>query len=125
MQLTGKLIAALPAKSGVSKRTGNPWKSKDYILEIPGQYPKKMCFEVFGEERLKQFNLRKDEEITVYFDIDANENNGRWYNKISAYKVERTSVQPQPTSNTGAAQTSVASEQSDQGGDGSFDDVPF
>ena len=125
MQITGKLIAALPAKSGVSTRTGNPWKSKEYVIEIPGQYPKKMCFEVFGEERLRQFNLRKDEEITVYFDIDANEYNGRWYNKISAYKVERTSEQPQPTSNTGAAQTSVASEQSDQGGDGSSDDVPF
>lgn len=125
MQLTGKLIAAMPLKSGISRRTGNPWKSKEYVIEIPGQYPTKMCFEVFGEERIKQFDLRKDETITVFFDINANENNGRWFNKISAYKIERPSEVQQPTENARAAQAPVTAGQSSQGGEGSEEDVPF
>ena len=36
MELTGKIIAVLPANSGVSARTGNPWMSQEYVIEVPG-----------------------------------------------------------------------------------------
>ena len=49
MDLTGKIIAVLPASSGVSQRTGNSWMSQDYVIEVPGQYPRKCLFRVFGE----------------------------------------------------------------------------
>jgi len=116
MELTGKLIAALPSKSGVSARTGNPWMSREYVMEIPGQYPKKFCFTIFGEDRLKQFNLRKDETVTVQFDIDAHEYNGRWFNEVRAYNVLR----PQAPAAAPAPAPS-----SEQGGGDSADDLPF
>ena len=94
MEVTGKLIAAMPTQSGVSQRSGNPWMSREYVIEIPGQYPKKMCFKIFGEDRLKQFNLRKDETVTVQFDIDAHEYNGRWFNEIRAFNVQRGAAVP-------------------------------
>ena len=50
MEVTGKLIAAMPTQSGVSQRSGNPWMSREYVIEIPGQYPKKMCIKKFGED---------------------------------------------------------------------------
>ena len=56
MELTGKIIAVLPANSGVSNRTGNPWMSQEFVIEVPGQYPRKCVFRVFGEDRIKQFN---------------------------------------------------------------------
>ena len=71
MDLTGKVIAILPANSGVSARTGNPWMSQEYVIEVPGQYPRKMLFRLFGEDRIKQFSIQAGEEITVQFDIDA------------------------------------------------------
>ncbi len=89
MDLTGKIIAVLPASSGVSARTGNPWMSQDFVIEVPGQYPKKCLFRIFGEDRLKQFNIQMGEELTVSFDIDAHEFNGRWFNDIRAYNVTR------------------------------------
>lgn len=127
----------MPTRSGVSQRTGNPWASREYILEIPGQYPKHMVFTVFGEDRIKQFALRKDEEVTIHFDIDANEYQGKWYNKILAYNVTRSgqqvaqqavaqpsqaTAQPQPTANT--EQKPFPSAQQGQG-DSSEDDLPF
>ena len=124
MEVTGKLIAAMPTQSGVSQRTGNSWMSREYVIEIPGQYPKKVCFKIFGEDRLKQFNLRKDETVTVQFDIDAHEFNGRWFNEIQAYNVLRPqqtapAPQPQGTAPFPPPQTN----QGDAGG--SADDLPF
>ena len=54
MDLTGKVIAILQANSGVSARTGNPWMSQEYVIEVPGQYPRKMLFRIFGEDQIKQ-----------------------------------------------------------------------
>ena len=89
MDLTGKIIAILPANSGVSSRTGNPWMSQEYVLEVPAQYPRRMVFRVFGEDRIKMFNIQAGEELTVQFDIDAQEYQGRWYNRINAFNVFR------------------------------------
>ena len=88
MELIGKAIAALPVKSGVSQRTGEQWQSREYVFETQEQYPKRVCFEVFGTDKLKEFNIRNNDLIKVHFDITAREYNGKWYNSIRAWKVE-------------------------------------
>ena len=93
MDLTGRIIAVLPAQSGVSARTGNNWMSQDYVIEVPGQFPRKCLFRIFGEDRIKQFNIQQGEDLTVQFDIDAHEFNGRWFNDIRAYNVVRGQAQ--------------------------------
>lgn len=93
MDITGRIIAVLPERSGVSQRSGSEWKVASYVLETQEQYPKKICFEVFGTERIQQFNIQAGDVLTVSFDIDAHEYNGRWFNSIRAFRVER-SVQP-------------------------------
>lgn len=95
MEITGKIIAVLPANSGTSARTGNPWMSQTYVIETQGQYPKKLAFDVFGEERIKQFNIKQGDDIAVSFDIDAHEYNGRWFNQIRAFNVEKSGLQTQ------------------------------
>ena len=92
MELAGKVIAVLEPRGGVSK-TGNEWKVQEYVIETHDQYPKKMCFDVFGADKIAQFNIQVGEELNVSFDIDAREWNGRWFNSIRAWKVER--VMPQ------------------------------
>ena len=87
MELTGKCIAVLPMRSGVSQRNGNPWASQEYVIEVPGQYPKRMVFNVFGEDRIKQYNIQLGYTYKVEFDIDASEYQGKWYTKIKAYSV--------------------------------------
>ncbi len=132
MDLTGKIIAVLPASSGVSARTGNSWMSQDYVIEVPGQYPKKCVFRVFGEDRIKQFNIQMGEDITVSFDIDAHEFNGRWFNDVRAYNVTRG--QSPVAAVAAAVQTSPFPPQEanapfppaqEPAGEGSTDDLPF
>ena len=71
MEFTGKIIAILQPRGGVSKASGNEWKAQEYVIEDHGQYPRKMCFDVFGADKIEQFNIQMGEELTVSFDIDA------------------------------------------------------
>ena len=89
MDLTGRIIAVLQPRSGVSARTGNTWMTQEYVMEVPGQYPRHMVFNIFGEDRIKQFNIQMNQDYTVSFDIDAHEYNGRWFNDVRAWKVDR------------------------------------
>ena len=93
MELSGKVIAVLEPRGGVSK-TGNAWKVQEYVIETHDQYPRKMCFDVFGEDKINQFNIQIGEELTVHFDIDAREWQGRWFNSIRAWKVDRAQAGP-------------------------------
>ncbi len=88
MEISGKIIMALPERSGVSQRTGTEWKLAAYVLETMEQYPKKMVFEVFGSDRVAQMNIQVGQMLTVSFDVDAHEYNGRWYNSIRAWRVQ-------------------------------------
>ena len=90
MELTGKIIAVMPERGGMSSRTGEEWKVQECVLETLEQFPRKMAFEVFGRDRIAGFNIKAGEVLTVCFDIDASEYNGRWYNRIRAWKVMRS-----------------------------------
>lgn len=105
MEQRGKVIAILQPRQGVSK-SGTQWTSQEFVIETEGQYPKKMCFEVFGD-KLEKFGplLQQGNIINVGFDIDAREWQGRWFNSIRAWKIEKVAqyaanqsafAQPQP-----------------------------
>ena len=87
MELQGKVIAVLPERSGVTAR--GEWKAQSFVIETHEQYPKKLCFDVFGADRLAQFNIQSGEELLVSFDLDAHEYNGRWFNSVRAWNVQR------------------------------------
>lgn len=98
MEFIGKIIAVLPAKGGISNKTGNEWKSQEYVIEDSsnGQYPRRMCFDVFGADKIAQFNIQVGQELKVSFDIDANQWQDRWFNRIRAWKVEPVSAAVPP-----------------------------
>ena len=132
MELTGRIIAVMAAQSGVSARTGNAWMSQEYVIEVPGQYPRRCVFRLFGEDRIKQFNIQQGEDLTIQFDIDAHEYNGRWFNEIRAYNVTRgqaaQSVNPTPAAApfppAGAATAPFPPAQ-EPSAENAADDLPF
>ena len=113
--------------------------TQDYVIETHDNFPRKMVFNIFGEDRIKQFNIKAGEEIVVSFDIDAHEYNGRWFNNIRAWNIQRVdsaaaqaanpapAATPQPAAPTATASEPgptapfpPASEAND-----SADDLPF
>ena len=137
MDLTGKIIAVMQPRSGVSQRTGNQWMVQEFVMEIPGQFPRHMVFNVFGEDRLKQYNIQMGQDYTVSFDIDAREFNGRWFNDIRAFNVVPAAAaaaaapvdgaSPFPPQPAAAPQDAVSPfpPAQEPAGEGSADDLPF
>ena len=89
--MTGIVTTILPERSGVSQR--GEWKSQSFVIETQEQYPKHLCFEVFGADRIAQFNIKGGETITVQFDIDARQYQDRWFNSIKAWNIIRPGQQ--------------------------------
>src|SRR5574344_1284263 len=89
MDIVGKIVTVLPEQGGMSKSSGKEWKKQEYVLETHEQFPKKICFQLFGADRIANADIKEGEEVTVSIDIDAHEYNGRWFNTISAWKVDR------------------------------------
>ena len=91
MEIQGKIIAVLPTRSGTSAR-GTQWSSQTYVIETQEQYPKKLAFDVIND-KIDQLNIHLGEILTVQFDINAREYNGRWFNSINAWNVIRQTQQ--------------------------------
>lgn len=123
MEITGKIIAVLPERGGISK-TGNEWKMQEYVIETHEQYPRKVCFYVFGSDKIAQFNIQAGEEMTVSFDINAREYNGRWFNDIRAWRVERGSA-PANTPAEAAAFDAPKAPVQDFSAENDPNDLPF
>lgn len=98
MEESGRIIAVLEPKSGTTS-AGKSWMAQTYVLGVPGDYPRRVPFEVFGEERIREFDIKMGEELTIRFDVDGREWQGKWYAKITCYKVFRPiATPPQPQS---------------------------
>lgn len=89
--ITGKIIAVLPTKSGTSAM-GTQWSSQTAVIETHEQYPKRVAFDVLGD-KITEFNLQVGEEVTVSFDIDARQYQDRWFNSIKAWNIIRPGQQ--------------------------------
>lgn len=87
MEIKGKIIHILPLQEGVSK-AGNPWKKQEYVLETYDQYPKKVCFDLFGD-KADQYRAEIGDDVVLSFDIESREYNGRWFTSIRGWKLDK------------------------------------
>lgn len=103
MEVTGKIIIALPEVTGQSK-AGRDWKKREYVLETNETFPKKIHFDFFGE-KADQFPLNQGDTIRLSFDIESREYNGRWYTSIRGWKADKVEdpINGQGTVNTPGA----------------------
>ena len=100
IEFTGVIIAALPVQQGTSKRDGKPWAKQEFVIEELNQrYPSRICFQVFGSDKLQQFNIGYGEILTVHLSPSANQaqdGSGRWFNQVDCWKISRPGAQQAP-----------------------------
>ena len=108
MEITGILVKKTSERSGVSQRNGQPWHNAEYLVEVPGQYPRHINFRVSDGQvgRLARFDSLIGKTVTVSFDIDAHEHEGRWFNEINAWGIIEYIDQATRHANIAAAQAS-------------------
>ena len=64
------------------------WKKQEFIVEVPGQYPKKVCLSCWGD-KIDQSKLTVGDTVTVSIDLESREYNGRWFTEARAWKVSK------------------------------------
>jgi len=87
MQVKGTLLQILKLESGVSK-AGKEWKKQDFVIETNEQFPKKVCFTLFGDKISLIDGINEGTEIEVFFSLESRDFNGKWYHNINAWKIE-------------------------------------
>lgn len=102
IKLTGRIAEVMPLQSGVSQRTGNQWKSQEYLFEYfawsGAMYANRIICRVFGEDNIAKFNLKdKEENVTITLSISAtkSQDGNRWFNEVRITNVERPGQQQQ------------------------------
>jgi hypothetical protein len=86
LQITGKLKKLLPSQSGQGKN--GDWTKQPFIIETDGQYPKEICFEAWKDLAKQIPAVVLGTTITVHFDIESQEWNGKYYTTAKAWKYE-------------------------------------
>lgn len=85
MNFKGRVINKLD-KSGVSKKTNEPFKSFQYVIEeTEGQYPQKGVFESFGD---KVKELKEGDEVAIEYNHRTNEYEGKFYGSCQIWRAD-------------------------------------
>jgi hypothetical protein len=131
MDINGKIVQLLDKQTGQGKN--GTWEKQDYILETEGQYPKKVCFNLWGD-KIGQFGIQQGDQVQVSFDLESREFNGRWYTDVRAWNVKKVGA-TQPAGNTNAPAEDLNFNPFEEGGDpfaadtssnsSGGDDLPF
>ncbi len=91
MELNGRIILINPVVSGESKN--GQWKKQDFVIETDAQYPKKVCFTLWGD-KISKLEASIGEKVSVSFDVESKEFNGKWFTEARAWMVKKeTTVQ--------------------------------
>lgn len=107
MEFQGRIAKILPARTGVSQRTGNEWKSLPFIFEYfeheSDRYADSVMLETFDTKVIE--NLQEGMEVRCGFGHKTREytKDGKTMiiNDIRLYKIEsiRKAQQPEQTAN--------------------------
>jgi hypothetical protein len=87
IQVKGTVIQILKPESGVSK-AGKDWKKQEFVIETNEQFPKKVCFTLFGDKIALIDGFTEGTEVEVFFSVESRDFNGKWFHNINAWKIE-------------------------------------
>ena len=95
MKIDGKVVHILEEQGGEGRR--GPWRKQDFVVEIPGEYPKPVCCTMWGEN-IDNFALQVGDDVSVSIDIKSREYNGRWYTDVTAWRLDKRGAVAAPSS---------------------------
>ncbi|MBQ6871099.1 MAG: DUF3127 domain-containing protein [Bacteroidales bacterium] len=119
-----RLVGKLQVQNGNSAR--GAWCKQDFIVETIETYPRKICMNVWGEDKVAELSgYNIGENLTISVNIESREFNGRWYTDVRAWRIQRESA-AQNAGVQGAAADLAADPFIGAGTDGDDEgDLPF
>lgn len=95
MEIEGTLIQKLAVQSGKSAR--GDWAKQEFVIEYQdGNFPTKVCFSVWGADKVKELEqFNQGEKIKVSFNVSSREYNGKWYTDLRAWRINQAGASAQ------------------------------
>jgi hypothetical protein len=88
-EIKGKVLKIQDAETGTGAK-GN-WSKQNYIIETDGQYPKKVCLQVWND---KCVIPNEGSEGTFHYNPESREHNEKWYTDLRVWKIEAEKKTP-------------------------------
>ena len=93
LQSTGYIVAFMETQEG--KSANGHWMRGGLVIETGDEYPRKVAFTAFGEEKVQELNNHAiGDTVTVSFRPESREYDGRWYTELKIIKVANLTRQP-------------------------------
>lgn len=133
MEFVGVLVNKINEREGTN--ANGPWKIGTYLLQTVEMYPKRMAVDVGDGQmgRIAQWDSMIGKNVTIQFEIDAHEYQGRWFNSLRAWQIKENT--PKATTATAQLQPAPQAEQPKPeapatidpvgASEGNADDLPF
>jgi len=129
--ITGRVCEIIGVKQGISRKTGDTWMSQEFVVETQGAYPRKVCFQIWGEEKINEMLPEIGDVVDVHYEIESREFKGSWYTTVKAWKVKNLNssqgdVRPKTTSRpTPPPQPQAPAQNTAYNSNFDDDDMPF
>ena len=125
-QITGTLKAMPFPESGTSHSSGKEWTKQLFVIETSGQYPKDVALTAWNDTAKAVGKLTAGTTLTVHFEPESREYNGKWYTDLKAFKYTVDGSAPESVGeSTGEIHNAVPMNTPSTFIVGQEDDLPF
>ncbi|MES2629186.1 MAG: DUF3127 domain-containing protein [Bacteroidota bacterium] len=97
MEIKGRIKAIFEAQT-----YGNGNSKREFVVTTDEQYPQHIKLELYKDKVNLIHQFREGDFVNVQFNLRGNENNGRYYVNLNAWKITRED----PTSETASVNQS-------------------
>ena len=107
MEFKGRIDKVFAVQSGTSQR-GNEWRKQEFVFEYfeheTDRYSDKVVLSLAGD-RIAEKDLHEGDECVIGFGHTVREWQGRWFNELRVYKVEKVPTAIQKGGGEGLTET--------------------
>ena len=94
LKITGKITKVLKNQTGQKKDGSGEWVKKSFVVDNNEQYNNIFCFEVFGQEKVENFEKynKVGDMVDVTFNVSTNEWTSpqgelKYFTTLQAWKI--------------------------------------
>lgn len=87
-EVRGKITAVIGRKTGTT-RDGKDYESIEYLITEESQYGKTVKFSMYSGDGPVMDAPQVGDKVSVSFNVSAREYNGKWFNDVRAWKIQR------------------------------------
>ena len=83
-------IYGIIEKIGELTARSSTFSTRDLVLKLDGQYPQLILFQVVQDRCSMLDQYKPGDKVHVHFDLRGNQHEGKYYNNLNCWKIEKT-----------------------------------